>query len=123
MATTPTFDASDVATLAFDFTALVRQDGTGLCSGKGTIPEPSAQALARFDIISRTIDAYLPSPVAPAGQAQAVERTRVLDAIAEVAGEDGPTREQLELLEARALRTFFSWLRQQLASPTEGTRW
>jgi hypothetical protein len=120
MSTTSTFDADSISALAFDFTALPRQDGKGFCSGKGTIPEPSARQLAQFDLLVRSVSDYCPSPVAPAAQVEAVERSRVLAAIAEVAGEEGPTREQLEELHPLALRTFLAWLRHQLKSPTDG---
>jgi hypothetical protein len=117
---TTTFDADSLSALVYDFTALPRQDGKGLCSGKGTIGEPTARQLAQFDLLVRSISDYHPSPTAPASQVEAVERTRTLAAIAEIAGEEGPTREELEELHPLALRTFLAWLRHELKSPTDG---
>ena len=48
-----------------------------------------------------------------------MERSRLLTAIAEIAGEEGPTRSELEELEPRALRSLFRWLLGVLKSPTE----
>jgi hypothetical protein len=115
-----TFDADSISALAYDFTGLRRKDGEGYCTGKGTIPEPTAFQLKQFDDATRAVDGFLPSPHSPPGRDEAVVRANIMGAIVDLAGEDGPTHEQLDELEPRTLRSFFAWLRHELKSATGG---
>lgn len=104
------FNAASIKRLDYDFTSFATNDGAGLCSGKGIIPEPSTARLDAFEKFRATFDA------AAASEADESVLGVVRKATADLCG-GSPTLEELEELPPRILAGFTQWLVEELSDP------
>ena len=116
-----TFDSTNHApALSFDFTGFLRGDGTGNCTGRGEIPEPSAGAVREFLTEAGKINLRRPpgrtvGEANPFGPLESVRR-RIETAIF-VLGVGEVRAEELEQLPFRVLYSMFRWLAEELQVP------
>jgi hypothetical protein len=106
------------AALDFDFTGIPQQDGSGPCTGKGTMPEPSEKSLQSF---FDSVNALRSLETAPAEEIEA-RAAGLLDEVREnivAVGNGTPTLEELRQLPPRAFRAFYRWLLQEFTDPKE----
>lgn len=118
------FSLESLNDLSFDFTEIPHASGTGFCTGKGVMDEPSKDRIeAFFDSINA-----LRKRVADAAKDKSGKKleaitedaeellTGMRQALSDV-GNGSPTVAQLEQLPPRALRGFSDWVQQELTDP------
>lgn len=119
MAAPAVFDAkTHPPTLSYDFTGFARANGEP-CTGKGSIPEPSLDALADFLSAAKALESTpLPGRTGGVVLTKRIEGTQadMISAISYLAG-GTPTRAELEELPYRMLVAFFRWLADELKCP------
>lgn len=137
------FDIKAVEPLDFDFTGWKKNTGSGYCTGKGTIPEPTQAHLDAFaegmkNMVGKSKDEkitpedtanLIDKTIEEAGAETESEKNKALEkkVIKMIAGlcQNSPSEAQLAQLPPRIRTAFMKWVHRQLADPkvmSDGTR-
>lgn len=127
------YTADTLEEFAYDFTGITRQDGKGKCKGKGSIPEPSEDALTEFmkanaeaavQMMGGNVSAQAlmanPKKIVDLVSASASRRKETEKLLAKLC-QNSPSADELSELPLRQFNGFANWLTEEVGSPTRAT--
>jgi len=118
------FSAEKLGSLDFDFTGIKNAKGTGFCTGKGVMDEPSEDRITAYFEATNALRTLVAEALSDKTGAKIKEiednAGGMLDDLREslsAVGNGSPTIAQLEELPPRALRAFHAWVTEELTDP------
>lgn len=112
------FSVDAVEALDYDFTGYPRDDGKGMCTGKGRIPEPSQKDLQTYyeDLQELTSGQSLQDLAERGSEGTAEHMDKLLGIVAKLC-KNQPSQAELKELPPRILMLFIKWLGKEFNNP------
>ena len=118
------FSQENLASLDFDFTGIRNAKGTGPCTGKGVLDEPTEDRLTAFFTAIGSLRQLTAEALTDESGEKLKELEESVDELRDdlhkalsAVGNGSPTVAQLEELPPRALRAFLNWVIEELTDP------